>query len=239
MRVEKGAGPWHLDVDRMMAALNCGVAIRDADLRIIHVNDQLLGWLGYSRDELVGRPIEVIYPPENLELLDKERKAAEAGDLRARLTILRRKNGTVLPVLVLPHPVFDELGTLLGGVSVIVELGTVQTARPAGYAPGEEDLRARLERIALEIQSIGLATSLHSAPVPFEHPKLAGLSVREKEVLGRLVSGDRVPDIAGALHISSNTVRNHLKSIFRKVGVSGQGELIHRVRELAAAAPPD
>jgi PAS domain S-box-containing protein len=227
---------WHLGVNEMVAALHCGVAVRDAEHHLVWVNDHLLQWLGYTLDELVGRPVDVLYPPETLEILQKEMKAIEAGDLRARLSVLRRKNGTALPVLILPQPVYDDQLNVLGGVGVIIELATIQTARTAGYTPSEGQLRERLDKIALEIQSIGLVAGAAGPPVPLEHPELAGLSDREKEVLTQLVSGDRVPDIASALHISQNTVRNHLKSIFRKVGVGGQGELIQKVRELTAQA---
>ena len=52
-------------------------------------------------------------------------------------------------------------------------------------------------------------------------------------MLTLLASGDRVQGIAARLYISEHTVRNHLKSIYRKVGVSGQAELVERMRELA------
>jgi len=61
---------------------------------------------------------------------------------------------------------------------------------------------------------------------------LADVSGREREILELLVRGSRVPAIGKQLFISSNTVRNHLKAIFRKVGVSSQSELIERVRSL-------
>ncbi len=234
LKVDSGGGDWHLDVHKMVAALRCGVAVRDAEHKIVWVNDHLLDWLGYRLSELAGKPIEVLYPAENITMLQQEMVAVEAGDLRARLTVLRRKNGTVLPALILPQPVYDAQLNVLGGVGVIIELATVQTAKPAGYAPTEGHLRERLDKIALEIQSIGLAAAVSGRPVPLEHPDLATLSEREKEVLTQLVSGNRVPDIATALHISQNTVRNHLKSIYRKVGVGGQGELIQRVRDLTA-----
>ena len=234
MKVQSGSGDWHLDVHEMVAALHCGVLVRDARQKIVWLNDHLLDWLGYKQEEVAGKSVDVLYPAENLELLQQEAVVVEAGDLRARLTVLRRKNGTVLPVLIMPQPVYDADLNVLGGVGVVIELSTIQSARPAGYAPSDNRLRERLDKIALEIQSIGLAAAASGPPVPLEHSELAGLSEREKEVLAQLVSGDRVPDIAAALHISQNTVRNHLKSIFRKVGVGGQGELIQKVRDLTA-----
>ena len=60
--------------------------------------------------------------------------------------------------------------------------------------------------------------------------------MREKEVLTRLVDGDRVPAISKRLHISPHTVRNHLKAIYRKLDVGTQSDLIERVRALASSA---
>lgn len=49
-----------------------------------------------------------------------------------------------------------------------------------------------------------------------------------------LVAGERVPTIAGKLFISPHTVRNHLKSIYSKLQVHSQSELIVLVRSLAS-----
>ena len=69
-----------------------------------------------------------------------------------------------------------------------------------------------------------------------DHPLLQELSQREREVLAHLVAGSRVPTIADKLFISPNTVRNHLKAIYRKLDVSSQTELIERVRGLEDGA---
>ncbi len=56
------------------------------------------------------------------------------------------------------------------------------------------------------------------------------LSSRELEIVLRLLSGDRVPEIARSLYLAQGTVRNHLSSIFRRLGVSSQQELIALLR---------
>jgi DNA-binding NarL/FixJ family response regulator len=61
-------------------------------------------------------------------------------------------------------------------------------------------------------------------------PTFSRLTVREQDVLARLMNGERVPWIAADLFVSQSTVRNHLSSIFRKVGVHSQAELIRRLR---------
>lgn len=66
-------------------------------------------------------------------------------------------------------------------------------------------------------------------------PALSRLTTREWEILVLLLEGERVAAIATDLYVSQSTVRNHLSSIFSKLGVHSQAELIHRLR---ATEPP-
>ncbi|MFN3197158.1 MAG: response regulator [Bradymonadia bacterium] len=56
------------------------------------------------------------------------------------------------------------------------------------------------------------------------------LSARERQVAEMLVGGMRTPQIADRLFISRHTVRNHLKSMFAKLNVHSQGELVEHLR---------
>lgn len=51
-----------------------------------------------------------------------------------------------------------------------------------------------------------------------------GLTDREHDVLRLLAAGLRNRSIADELYIGSETVKSHLKSIYRKLGVSSRGE---------------
>ena len=57
-------------------------------------------------------------------------------------------------------------------------------------------------------------------------PGIFALSSRELDVVTRLLAGYRVPAVARALFVSQSTVRNHLSSVFKKLGVESQQELI-------------
>jgi DNA-binding NarL/FixJ family response regulator len=56
------------------------------------------------------------------------------------------------------------------------------------------------------------------------------LSKREREIVETLLSEGSVTGVANNLHISLHTVRNHLKSIFRKLGVHSQVELVTKLK---------
>jgi LuxR family maltose regulon positive regulatory protein len=59
----------------------------------------------------------------------------------------------------------------------------------------------------------------------------APLSERELGVLRRLDGGRSERELAGELFVSFNTVHSHVKSIYRKLGVSSRAEAIARGRE--------
>jgi DNA-binding CsgD family transcriptional regulator len=93
------------------------------------------------------------------------------------------------------------------------------------------DLERRLMRLAVGIGAVGFPRDLATGPREFQVPGLSRLSRRELDIVNRLVAGDRVPAIATALFLSQSTVRNHLATVFQKLGVGRQQELINLFRD--------
>jgi diguanylate cyclase (GGDEF)-like protein/PAS domain S-box-containing protein len=62
------------------------------------------------------------------------------------------------------------------------------------------------------------------------------LSARELEIVTRLARGKRVPAIAAELFLSQGTVRNQLSSVYRKLRLRSQQELLDVIH---AGAPPE
>jgi DNA-binding CsgD family transcriptional regulator len=56
-----------------------------------------------------------------------------------------------------------------------------------------------------------------------------GLTAREQEITNAVARGEGTGEIAARLHLSPHTVRDHLKAIFEKSGVSSRGELVARL----------
>jgi DNA-binding CsgD family transcriptional regulator len=61
------------------------------------------------------------------------------------------------------------------------------------------------------------------------------LTSREREIVRLLAAGYRVKQVSEQLYLSINTVRNHLKNIFGKLGVASQPALIALVNDPHAA----
>jgi len=58
------------------------------------------------------------------------------------------------------------------------------------------------------------------------------LTAKEHEVLGHLSDLLSTEEIAGAMYVSVNTVRTHVRSILRKLAVSRRNEAVRRARAL-------
>ncbi|MFF9087679.1 LuxR C-terminal-related transcriptional regulator [Streptomyces sp. NPDC014991] len=74
----------------------------------------------------------------------------------------------------------------------------------------------------------------HDGPGPAAYaPPLVveELSAREREVVGGLADMLSTEEIAARLYVSANTVKTHLKSLYRKLGVNGRAEAVRRARE--------
>ena len=82
-----------------------------------------------------------------------------------------------------------------------------------------------------EVQSGGAPMSTNIARMvvgSFKTRHSVGLSDREREVLSQLCTGKSYKMIADALFISSDTVRSHIKSIYKKLEVSSNAEAVAR-----------
>jgi DNA-binding CsgD family transcriptional regulator len=97
-------------------------------------------------------------------------------------------------------------------------------------------VRTRAGRWALLHASRLPADGAHAIAVIIEEPSPAelapvlmmayGLTKQEQTVTGLICRGLSTREIAGRLHITTNTVQDHLKSIFDKTGVRSRRELV-------------
>jgi DNA-binding CsgD family transcriptional regulator len=70
------------------------------------------------------------------------------------------------------------------------------------------------------------AKSAQIAPIIVEAYRL---TPREQQITQAVARGLSNPEIAAGLHLSTHTVRDHLKAVFGKVGVGSRGELVAKL----------
>ena len=75
---------------------------------------------GYPADEIVGRSIKIIVPPDQFSKEDEILKAVREGHSIDNLeTVRRRKDGVDIPVTVTIAPIRDANGTIIGTSSIL------------------------------------------------------------------------------------------------------------------------
>jgi DNA-binding NarL/FixJ family response regulator len=166
-----------------------------------------------------------------------------ATDGKALLELLQ----TVTPDVLL----LDVEMPKLGGLSALGRLDTVpptlvvtmhtddthrQRARRAGavgFLPKSAPLPDLAAAVRAAEDGVNLldVDDLESALDPYRRATLLGgaadLTERERELISLLVGGlSRTEDLADALFISQKTVKNHLASIYDKLGVSDRAQLV-------------
>ncbi|MGP7959769.1 LuxR C-terminal-related transcriptional regulator [Sanguibacter sp. A247] len=67
---------------------------------------------------------------------------------------------------------------------------------------------------------------------------VAELSEREREVLEALSTADSLGAVARRLYLTTNTVKTHLRSIYRKLGTHSSAETVQRAVECGLIEPP-
>ncbi|MFZ6005426.1 MAG: response regulator transcription factor [Actinomycetota bacterium] len=70
------------------------------------------------------------------------------------------------------------------------------------------------------------AKSADLAPIIIE---AYGLTQRERDVVRAIARGSSTPEIAAELFLSQHTVRDYIKAVFDKVGVTSRGELVAKL----------
>lgn len=163
---------------------------------------------------------------------------------------LRERNDPVPVILVTGDPSLGSaieamrLSALDYVVKPVADLGhhirgaLSRAGRAAPQAPpfardaAVKDWADRLRGMRRELSELEDVMRRGTEPVaaPAPAPAYERLSERERQVAGAIAEGRSVSDAAARLLVSTHTVRNHLKAIYRKLGVRSQVELVLALR---------
>jgi DNA-binding NarL/FixJ family response regulator len=195
--------------------------------RIDRISQDVMPLLGLTPEQCTGRPVlGVIHPsdaPAFLAAVEHARRGERAVRLILRLSAVSKDWTEVTAVIAAISP----------GDPPALAFALIRDdadADPPGDSAREMQLEAHMLRIADELRAAGMIPRLEQLPALTDTPELGRLTSREWAVLTRLLDGQRIPAIAADLYVSQSTVRNHLSSIYAKLGVHSQVDLIRLIR---------
>jgi len=215
----------------LFEAVSDGVLITDEDGMRTYSNTVLNDFIGEDARE----PVDSTQPPPWVPAEQTERylgyvRDAAAGELSSPTIALEwsliDRHGQLVPVVVKLLP----MRATPGAPAAI--LWIIQPSGPLSHGSVREQLlEDGLRRIGAELDRLGLRRgAVEGSDAVMSFAGIDRLSPRELDVVGLLLEGHRVVSIAAELDVSEHTVRNHLKSIFRKLGLHSQAELVRHAR---------
>jgi PAS domain S-box-containing protein len=202
--------------------------------RILDVNEAFAATLGHSAADAIGRTAD------DLKLWDRsaarrqfEQDIQATGRVRNLDVRLTTKTGWLLDCLL-----SAEIVTIEGQRCVLAVLQDI-TERKRSEAELIEAIEAVMQDTSWFSRTVieKLAHLRHPERSREARADLADLTRREQDVLGLLCQGLNGEDMAGKLGLSRNTVRNHLATLYQKIGAHGRSDAIIWARERGFTGP--
>ena len=126
--------------------------------------------------------------------------------------------------------VAEELERRVSGRRVLERFVSIDLHRNGG------EMKARTHRLTVRstvspVQHLDAVVSFVHLQSRYRHPRMDGspLSAREREIVVWVAQGLTNRQIAELAFVSENTVRQHLKRIFRKLDVRSRAQLVQAV----------
>lgn len=176
---------------------------------------------GRPTSELVGRSLLELVTPASVDVLTTAlQHASITGRGVPAQADLVRGDGSTLAVQLLVKPLQDPDTSAF----------SVAPATAPSTDVGSDDIVELLTHLARGIDALKTSHALGAQVADSQLDALSRLSSRESIIVSRLLAGDRVPAIARDLFLAQSTVRNHLSSVFAKLRVGSQQELLDLLR---------
>ncbi|SDU90347.1 PAS domain S-box protein [Pseudomonas mucidolens] len=196
--------------------------------QVVDVNEAFMNLTGYTTEELIGKSIADIDFVDNgnayaqlFALLEK------AGHLDGQDLQIRKKGKEVIDCVVSADTVTLQDTTCY----LLVMMDITERKR------SELELVTAIEEVMQDaswfsqtlIEKLANAKSVNRPNLP--NVSFTDLTARERDVLGLICEGLADKEIASRLKLAPNTVRNHVATVYSKLGVHSRSAAIVWARE--------
>jgi len=153
----------------LVDTMNEGFGIQDQDGIITYVNEKVCALWGYSREEIVGRPVTDFLDEANVKVLGTRMAEQKKGRDSSYEIVWTGKDGRKIPTIMSPRPLFDLQGSYVGSFAVITDITERKNAEDqikASLREKEVLLREIHHRVKNNLQVISSLLRLQSRSAP-------------------------------------------------------------------------
>ena len=176
------------------------IIIEDLSGKIVELNREAEVVYGWSREELIGTPIDTLFLPEREPLAARLRERCCAGEeIRNWEGLRKARSGRIIPNLLTAFPLLDESGQVAFVATISKDISArKEMEERLNEAQRHLQALSRKSLEALEADRRSVARELHDsiggslAAIKFGLEEVAGLAVRDpvggSRLLGTLIS---------------------------------------------------
>jgi diguanylate cyclase (GGDEF)-like protein/PAS domain S-box-containing protein len=99
-----------------------GVWLRDAEARTVFVNRRLCEMLGYTADEMMGRPVTDFMDADARAEAERRFTQRKKGERQQHDVRYQHKDGSDVWAIVSASPMYDDDGVFIGGLGMITDI---------------------------------------------------------------------------------------------------------------------
>lgn len=106
----------------LIETMTDGLLIQDEDCRVTYANDKACAFLGYDRDEIIGRPSVDFLDLPGRQVYQEEMVRRRTGETGSYELSWLRKDGQRVFAIVSARTLFDEKGQFKGSFAVVTDI---------------------------------------------------------------------------------------------------------------------
>jgi PAS domain S-box-containing protein len=175
---------------QLVTLLNEGIWVMDQSATTTFVNLKMAEILGYTPDEMIGRPAFFFTPPELLDNVKQDISTAEAEEPKQREVVLLKKDGSTVYTLMNTSGIRDESGKYLGRIAGVMD---ITGRKNAEHALRESETKYKQ---LVTMLNEGIFVIDRNATITFANNRLAHiLGFALDEIVGKPVFSFLPPDL--------------------------------------------
>jgi len=126
----------------LVETMNDGLAVQDENGLLTYINDKFCEMIGYSKDELINRPVNIFLDKDNQKILKEQMIKRRKGESKPYEIVWTSKNGRKIPTIISPQSLFDGEGHFQGSFAVITDIDELKRV--------EQELREREKELKIK-----------------------------------------------------------------------------------------